>query len=499
VFNLVKHRKLFVFFSLVIIVPGFISLLFWGLNVGIDFTKGSEVEFRPQRAVTEEQVHNAIKSYNLTDLQIVFGENKGLDNTKMAWIDFNTALDQNVQDDVKTKLQKQFGTTLTINWVTLTDKSKHAFSQLSVSGFPTAMKSDKEIRDTLKDLPKTSDPSKGAPSATPTPVATTGATPSATAGATPSATAQATATPGATATATTGATATATTAATTNNPANTTVEIKTVAFGQTVQTFQILTRDTVSTTANNSTGGNKGDILTSQLQSAFLQAGGPALYIIGNNSVGAAVAADTVRNSIFAVLAASVCILLYIWFSFRKVAHAIRYGVSAIVALLHDVLVVLGVFSILGHFFNVQIDALFITGLLTVIGFSVHDTIVVFDRVRENMQRRSTETFEGVVNASLLQTMARSLNTSLTVLFTLLALTLFTGIGTSIHTFTLTLLIGIASGTYSSIFNASMMLVIWDKGEWFFKYLGEGGHDRERSRQQLREQTREREIAKSRG
>src|SRR5205823_1891336 len=164
-----------------------------------------------------------------------------------------------------------------------------------------------------------------------------------------------------------------------------------------------------------------------------------------------------------AVIAASVAILLYVWFSFRKVAKPWRYGTCAIIALLHDVLVVVGVFSILGWLFNIQIDALFITALLTVVGFSVHDTIVVFDRIRENMQRRTAETFEQVVNASLVQTMARSLNTSLTVLFTLTALTLFGG--ASIRNFTLALLIGIFSGTYSSIFNASMLLVIWEKGE----------------------------------
>ena len=151
-----------------------------------------------------------------------------------------------------------------------------------------------------------------------------------------------------------------------------------------------------------------------------------------------------------------------------------RYGACAIIALLHDVLVVLGVFSILGWLFNIQIDTLFITALLTIVGFSVHDTIVVFDRIRENMQRRTSETFEQVVNASLIQTMSRSLNTSLTVLFTLSALTLFGGV--TIRTFTLTLLIGIFSGTYSSIFNASMLLVIWEKGELFF-----GRFNRERT------------------
>jgi preprotein translocase SecF subunit len=223
----------------------------------------------------------------------------------------------------------------------------------------------------------------------------------------------------------------------------------------------------------------------------FLKGDGPYFQVIETSEVGGAVAAETTRNSVFAVLAASAFILLYVWFSFRKVAKAWRYGACAIIAMLHDVLVVLGIFSILGKFFNVQIDALFITALLTVVGFSVHDTIVVFDRVRENMQRRTTETFEQVVNASLIQTMARSLNTSLTVLFTLLALTLF-GSSTSVHTFTLTLLIGIFSGTYSSIFNASMLLVIWEKGE-----MGFGLFNRQPEKPVTRREARE--LARTRG
>ncbi len=196
---------------------------------------------------------------------------------------------------------------------------------------------------------------------------------------------------------------------------------------------------------------------------AALANSGNYIYVLDNATVSGSVAAETTRNAFLAVAAAAVFILLYIWFAFRKVTKPWRFGACAIIALLHDVLVVLGVFSILGWLLNIQIDALFITALLTVCGFSVHDTIVVFDRIRENMQRRTSETFEQVVNASLVQTMARSLNTSLTVLFTLSALTLFGG--TTIRTFTLALLIGIFSGTYSSIFNASMLLVIWERGE----------------------------------
>jgi preprotein translocase subunit SecF len=183
------------------------------------------------------------------------------------------------------------------------------------------------------------------------------------------------------------------------------------------------------------------------------------------------IANEIVQKSALAVVVASVFILAYITWAFRRVPKPFRYGTCAIIALLHDVLVVLGVFAILGRHLNVEIDSLFITAVLTVIGFSVHDTIVVFDRIRENLRRGTFERFEDVVNHSINQTLARSLNTSLTVVFTLTALLLFGG-GT-IHNFVLTLLIGIISGTYSSIFNASMLLVVWENGEIgnFFRRL----------------------------
>ena len=131
----------------------------------------------------------------------------------------------------------------------------------------------------------------------------------------------------------------------------------------------------------------------------------------------------------------------------------------------------LGVFSILGRFFGIELDALFITAVLTVIGFSVHDTIVVFDRIRENLQRYPGDAFETVVNHSLTQTLGRSLNTSITVMLTLVTLLLFGGV--TIRTFVLALLIGIVAGTYSSIFNASMLLVIWENGE-LGRFFGRG-------------------------
>lgn len=179
------------------------------------------------------------------------------------------------------------------------------------------------------------------------------------------------------------------------------------------------------------------------------------------DTVGPSVSRDITRQALLSILIASLAIVLYIAFAFRNTPPPVSYwsfGVAAIAALLHDALLVIGVFSILGKLFNVEIDALFVTAVLTVIGFSVHDTIVVFDRIRENL-RRSRGDFETVVNNSILETFARSINTSLTVLLTLLALYLFGG--QSIKLFVLALLVGIASGTYSSIFNASPLLVSW--------------------------------------
>lgn len=180
-------------------------------------------------------------------------------------------------------------------------------------------------------------------------------------------------------------------------------------------------------------------------------------------TVGPSVSRDITRNALISVGLAAAAIVCYIAFAFRNIPppmNSWNFGVAAIIAMLHDALLLIGVFSLLGVFLKVEIDSLFVTAVLTVIGFSVHDTIVVFDRIRENLRRERGD-FEPIVNASILETLARSLNTSLTVLLTLLALFLFGG--QSIKLFVLALLIGIASGTYSSIFNASPILVTWHR------------------------------------
>jgi preprotein translocase subunit SecF len=192
---------------------------------------------------------------------------------------------------------------------------------------------------------------------------------------------------------------------------------------------------------------------------------GPATTIEQVQSVGATVSQESTRSAVIAVLGACAAILIYLTLAFRKAPHPIRYGVCAIVAMLHDVLVVLGLASILGVLIGLEVDALFLTALLTVISFSVHDTIVVFDRIRENLlSRRSGETFEDIVNHSIVQTLPRSINTQLTSMFTLTALLLFGG--ASIRNFVAVLLIGLISGTFSSIFNAAQLLVVWENREW---------------------------------
>ena len=182
------------------------------------------------------------------------------------------------------------------------------------------------------------------------------------------------------------------------------------------------------------------------------------------DNVGPAVGREVALRAMEAVLLAAVAIMGYITYAFRGVPHAFRYGVAAIIAMFHDVFVVLGVQAILGHFLGWDAGALFLTALLTVIGFSVHDTIVVFDRIRENTTVYKRLQYETLVNHSIVQTLARSINTQLTVMFTLLALVLFGGI--TIRHFVIILLIGIMSGTYSSIFNAAPILVVWENKEW---------------------------------
>ena len=210
----------------------------------------------------------------------------------------------------------------------------------------------------------------------------------------------------------------------------------------------------------------KGGEMVKALQARF----GPIAEQASLTTIGPVVSADLINQALLLIVVGSVGILLWITYRFQDV----KFGVTALVALVHDVIVVVGIFAILGTFFHVEIDALFVTAMLTVIGFSVHDTIVVFDRIRENRARHAGEPFAEIVNHSILQTFARSIMTSFTVVLTLLALYLFGG--SAIRNFVLALLIGIISGTYSSIFNASPLLVVWHN--WEDRRLGRTGSTR---------------------
>lgn len=179
-------------------------------------------------------------------------------------------------------------------------------------------------------------------------------------------------------------------------------------------------------------------------------------------TVGSSVAEGTVRNAIIAVVVAAVFVMLYIMYAFRTVPGSYRYAVSAVIALVHDVLIVLGVFAVLGVVFNAQVNAIFIVGILTVIGYSVNDTIVIFDRVRENVLLVPSRDFRITVNASIRESIIRSLGTSITTATVIMAMLLFGG--QSLRDFLIVLLLGVIVGTYSSVFIAAQVLVSWDEG-----------------------------------
>ena len=230
---------------------------------------------------------------------------------------------------------------------------------------------------------------------------------------------------------------------------------------------QMLGTNAASMRSKAMTDPKKGEIVA-----ALKDKSGSEVTVLNFTSVSPAIGQEVARAAAGAVGMAALAILAYIWFAFRSVQHAVRYGTAAVMAMLHDVLVVVGVEAIFGVVLGWEADSLFLTALLTVIGFSVHDTIVVFDRIRENLGIYRKVDFETVVNHSVVQTLDRSINTQLTVMFTLFAMVLFGG--DTIRHFVVILLIGVFSGTYSSIFNASPILVVWENKEWRNWFGGKG-------------------------
>jgi len=209
--------------------------------------------------------------------------------------------------------------------------------------------------------------------------------------------------------------------------------------------------------------------LISTMESEF---SGP-ITVLRFESVGPTIGAEVTARAGMAIAVAAIAVVFYITFAFRGIQHAFRYGICAIIAMIHDVAIVISLGAIGGYFFGWQIDALFLTALLTVIGFSVQDKIVVFDRIRENSNIYRRLPFESLVNHSIVQTLQRSINTQLmTVEFMLLALALFGGV--TLREFATILMVGLFSGTYSSIFIAAPLLVVWENQEWK-TWFGRGG------------------------
>ncbi len=192
-----------------------------------------------------------------------------------------------------------------------------------------------------------------------------------------------------------------------------------------------------------------------------LQAKFGALTEVGFDFIDPAIARETGRIAAIAVAIAAIGILVYIWWAFRKMPNPLRFGASGVIALLHDVLVVVGVFSILGKLLGWEIDLMFITGILAVIGYSINNTVIIFDRIRENVKLGISPNFDMIVNSSVVQTLGRSLNTNLTTLFPIFALMLF--VGASIQNFLVILMMGIIIGMYDSVCVAPALLVVWQK------------------------------------
>ena len=182
--------------------------------------------------------------------------------------------------------------------------------------------------------------------------------------------------------------------------------------------------------------------------------------VLSFDTVSAVIALETIRNAFIAIIAASIGIFLYIWWAFRNVPSPFRYGVGAIIALLHDTIIVIGLFALLGKLFGVEVNTMFLIALLTVIGYSVNDTIVIFDRIRENIATYPNYTLSEIANLSVAESFGRSLNTSFTLIFAILALLLFGG--PTIKNFLWVLLAGVIVGTYSSMAIATNFLVTWE-------------------------------------
>jgi preprotein translocase SecF subunit len=558
VYHLTRYRYYFFALSLIVIVPGLLALIFWHLNLGIDFTNGTTIDLRFQSGnVSPTLISRAFEKQGAQDVTVYPSTSTDAAKAnRYVYIKFNHSIGTSEESAVLARLQDPKYKLPVITggksvYTLYQDGTGDHTSATMVVLFNSTVTAN-QVQDALQNLPKTDAPPAGSTTSTPTAATSVGtatatingqsvtiltnsagktlyyyipdtATTSACTGSCASAWPPLLSAGGAPTTnsnlpgtlgvisdangrqvtynghplytfasdTSAGSTsgegvnnfhvatttlasiggspaatpsATATPAASSSSASTFPVAVSEVKIGENINTYEVNTQTDL--VQNDSA---KLNAILASLRGSY-----GFVYSPDHSSVGPSIAAETTQNAILAVALASLAILVYITIAFRKVGALnlrLRFGASAIIALLHDAFVVLGLWAIFGHLFNFKIDTLFLTAILTVIGFSVHDTIVVFDRIRENLSRRTSESFGTVVDTSLVQTLSRSLNTSLTVLMVLTAEALFGG--ASIHEFVLALLIGIASGTYSSIFNASMILYVWQTGEYrnWFRWL----------------------------
>jgi len=371
-FNFVSKRKWFFLISALVIVPGIISLIVSGLNLGIEFSSGSTMTLVFKEPVSQADLRDALTGLDHSEAVIQH-------STKDVFLLEGQVLTSEEKLGLIDALEPEFGS------LRVADFSSETEGSLALMFEGTVSESD--LREQL------------------------------------------------------------------DIQGYTEAGIQ----GKTIDSFLIRTRTLVTEQR-----GSEGNIVTPAEESTMKQAlndeFGP-LASLDFYSISPIIASERVLYTGIAMGVAALGILLYITWAFRKLVHSPRYGFAAIIALIHDALIVLGIFSL----FKIEIDSIFIIAVLTVIGYSVNNTIVVFDRIRENRPRHVNRDFESVVNISLTETLGRSINTSLTTLFALLAIYLFGG--ATISNFALALIIGIIAGTYSSIFVAGNVVVSWDRGE----------------------------------
>lgn len=378
-FDFVSKKRWYFLLSALVIIPGIISLIVSGLNVGIEFSSGSTTTLVFKEPVTEESLRAALAELDHPEAVVQH-------SAKDAFLLEGKVLTSQEKDDLIEALQTDFGALRIADFGSETQGTSAFIFDKTVA--------ESELRQKLDAL----------------------------------------------------------------GYADATIQ------SRVLDSFLVRTR-TLATEAQDS----EGNIVPSeeeQIKQALWQDFGP-LAFLDFYSISPVIASERVRYTGYAVIAAAVAMLLYITWAFRKLFHPFRYGICAIIALIHDALVVLGIFSL----FRLEVDSTFILAVLTVIGYSINDTIVVFDRIRENRARHINSDFVPIVNLSLTETMGRSLNTSLTTLFALIAIYLFGG--ATISNFALALIIGIIAGTYSSIFIASQLVVAWEQGElgWLFRWI----------------------------